>query len=47
MILVILLVMFNFLILVYLVDLVSLVILMNHLVITLGGANLVNIENHW
>ena len=49
MILVILLVMFNFLILVNLVDLVSLVILMNHLVITLGegGVNLVNLENHW
>ena len=40
--------MVNFLILVNLFDLVSLVILVNHLVITWGGAvNLVNIENQW
>ena len=46
--LVIMLVMFNFQILVNLVDLVSLVILMNHLVVTGGGCvNLVNLENHW
>ena len=41
--------MFNFPILVNLFDLVSLVILVNHLVITWGGGgvNLVNVENHW
>ena len=38
--------MVNFLILVNLFDLVSLVILVIHLVITKGGVNLENLENH-